>query len=48
MDKPNFDAGKCLYYGRADIRLSDHKYLTLSFKIINFDSSIKIILNKDL
>ncbi len=23
----NFDSGKCLYYGRADIRCSDHKYV---------------------
>lgn len=24
-ENPNFDIGKCLYYGRADVRLSDHR-----------------------
>ena len=41
----NFDTGKCLYYGRSDIRFSDHRYfiLILSVSFLNeFYSNIKL------
>lgn len=31
-----FNSGKCLYYGRSDIRFSDHRYSFASLKILLF------------